>query len=199
MTRKEYNKCVDDFADALFRFIVKSSHNKALADDIVQDSFLILWENVSEIACVKAKSFLFTTAYHKLIDTFRHEKKNADFENINPTSYLTEEKFTDLNEILEFALNKLPPIQKTVVLLRDYENYSYKEIAEITSLSETQVKVCDPQFFFCGHPDFDDVCLSFSRRVIAVLSCVCVRTFHFSHIRPPVKIINAHSGMEKAM
>ena len=118
MTRKEYNKCVDDFADALFRFIVKSSHNKALADDIVQDSFLILWENVSEIACVKAKSFLFTTAYHKLIDTFRHEKKNADFENINPTSYLTEEKFTDLNEILEFALNKLPPIQKTVVLLR---------------------------------------------------------------------------------
>ena len=127
MTRKEYNKCVDDFADALFRFIVKSSHNKALADDIVQDSFLILWENVSEIACVKAKSFLFTTAYHKLIDTFRHEKKNADFENINPTSYLTEEK--------------LPPIQKTVVLLRDYENYSYKEIAEITSLSETQVKV----------------------------------------------------------
>ena len=141
MTRKEYNKCVDDFADALFRFIVKSSHNKALADDIVQDSFLILWENVSEIACVKAKSFLFTTAYHKLIDTFRHEKKNADFENINPTSYLTEEKFTDLNEILEFALNKLPPIQKTVVLLRDYENYSYKEIAEITSLSETQVSM----------------------------------------------------------
>lgn len=39
------------------------------------------------------------------------------------------------------ALEKLPPVQKTVVLLRDYENYSYKEIAEITSLSETQVKV----------------------------------------------------------
>ena len=44
-----------------------------------------------------------------------------------------------------------------------------------------------------------DVCLSFSRRVIAVLSCVYVRTFHFSHIRPPVKMINARSGMERAM
>ena len=32
--------------------------------------------------------------------------------------------------------------------------------------------VCDPQFFFCGHPDFDDVCLSFSRRVIAPTSSV---------------------------
>ena len=59
--------------------------------------------------------------------------------------------------------------------------------------------VFNAQFFFCGHSDFDDVCLSFSRRVIAVLSCVYVRTFHFSHIRPPVKMINARSGMERAM
>ncbi len=141
MTRKEYNGCVDKHADAVYRFILKACHNKALADDIVQDSFLVLWENVSVITCEKAKSFLFTTAYRKMIDTFRHEQKNADFENINPINYLTEVKSSDLNEILEMALEKLPPIQKTVVLLRDYENYSYKEIAEITSLSETQVKV----------------------------------------------------------
>ena len=126
MTRKEYNGCVDKHADAVYRFILKACHNKALADDIVQDSFLVLWENVSVITCEKAKSFLFTTAYRKMIDTFRHEQKNADFENINPINYLTEVKSSDLNEILEMALEKLPP---------------YKEIAEITSLSETQVKV----------------------------------------------------------
>ena len=40
---------------------------------------------------------------------------------------------------------------------------------------------------------------SFSQRVIAVLLCVYVRTFHFSHIRPPVKMINARFGMERAM
>lgn len=141
MTRKEYNGCVDKHADALYRFILKASHNKALADDIVQDSFLILWENVSEIAYEKAKAFLFTTGYRKMIDTYRHEQKNADFEFINPTRYLSEEKTPDLNDLLELALNKLSPIQKTVILLRDYENYSYKEIAEITNLSETQVKV----------------------------------------------------------
>ena len=141
MTRKEYNECVDKHADAIYRFILKSCKNKALADDIVQESFLALWENVSIIACEKAKSFLFTTSYRKLIDTFRHEQKNADIETIHSTEQLSDEKYTDLNEILELALNKLPPIQKTVILLRDYENYSYKEIAEITSLSETQVKV----------------------------------------------------------
>lgn len=141
MTRKEYNGCVDKYADSVYRFILKACHNKALADDIVQDSFLILWENVSFIAQEKAKAFLFTTAYRKMIDTFRHEQKNADIENINPANYLTEGNFTDLNAVLENALNKLSPVQQTVVLLRDYENYSYKEIAEITSLTETQVKV----------------------------------------------------------
>lgn len=141
MTRKEYNQCADHFSDAVFRFILKACHNKALAEDIVQDSFLILWENVGSISYEKAKAFLFTTAYRKMIDTFRREKKNTDIESIDSMDYLSEEHFSDLTEILEFALKKLPPVQKTVVLLRDYENYSYQEIAEITSLTETQVKV----------------------------------------------------------
>ena len=58
-----------------------------------------------------------------------------------PADYTTNEQFSDIGEILEMALNKLPQIQKTVVLLRDYENYSYKEISDITSLNEAQVKV----------------------------------------------------------
>jgi len=47
----------------------------------------------------------------------------------------------DLQEILHQALNTLPEIQKTLVILRDYEGYSYEEIGEITGLNESQVKV----------------------------------------------------------
>jgi len=46
-----------------------------------------------------------------------------------------------LQKVLNDALDKLPEVQKTVVLLRDYEGYNYAEIAEITNLSESQVKV----------------------------------------------------------
>lgn len=141
MTRSEYNICVDDFSDAIFRFILKTCRNKALAEDIVQESFLVLWENIEEINYAKAKAFLFTTSYRKMIDIFRREKKNADIENINPGNYLANQHFPDLQQILDLALSKLPAIQKTVILLRDYEDYSYKEIAEITDLSESQVKV----------------------------------------------------------
>lgn len=142
MTRIEYNRSVDLFSDDIYRFILKASHNKELAEDIVQDSFLILWQNVKEIAFEKAKAFLFTTSYRKMIDTFRREKKSADIEYIEPNKFLSEENcHIDLQEILETALEKLPAIQKTVLLLRDYEDYSYKEISDITELTETQVKV----------------------------------------------------------
>ena len=71
--------------------------------------------------------------------------------------------------------------------------HTVQDAADEFGLGEVEffAGVCDPQFFFCGHSDFDDVCLSFSRRVIAVLLCVYVRTFHFNHIRSPVKIENA--------
>lgn len=141
MNRNEYNKSVDCFSDNVYRFILKICHSKELAEDIVQDSYLTLWEHVGEISIEKAKSFLFTTAYHKIIDYFRREKKNSDIETINPLEYVYENRQPDLQEILEAALQKLPPVQQTVILLRDYEDYSYKEIAQITQLSENQVKV----------------------------------------------------------
>lgn len=141
MTRDEYNHSVDCFSDSLYRFILKACHSKELAEDIVQDSYLTLWEHVREITFEKSKAFLFTTAYRKMIDVFRKEKKNSDFETVNPGCFLYEHHQPDLQDILEEALSKLPPIQKTVVLLRDYEDYSYKEIAEITNLTESQVKV----------------------------------------------------------
>lgn len=141
MTRTEYNTCVDRFSDNVYRFILKACHNKEWAEDIVQDSYLILWEHVREITPEKAKAFLFTTAYRKMIDIFRREKKNGDIEQIEPVNFFCENGSPDLQEILDTALQKLPATQKTLILLRDYEDYSYKEIAGITGLNESQVKV----------------------------------------------------------
>jgi len=46
-----------------------------------------------------------------------------------------------LAEVLNQTVKLLPGIQRSVVLLRDYEGYSYQEIGEITGLNEAQVKV----------------------------------------------------------
>ena len=52
-----------------------------------------------------------------------------------------ESHYSDLNEILQEALARLPEQQKTAVMLRDYEGYSYKEIGDITGQTEAQVKI----------------------------------------------------------
>jgi RNA polymerase sigma-70 factor (ECF subfamily) len=141
MTVDQYNHCVDLHSDNLFRFILKSIRNEDKAKDIVQDSYEKLWLKVEKVSFEKVKSYLFSTAYHTMIDLIRRDKRMADFETVNPEQFIHNEQFTDLNEILHQALNLLPDIQRSVILLRDYEGYSYEEIGEITALSESQVKV----------------------------------------------------------
>ncbi|MEA1877785.1 MAG: RNA polymerase sigma factor [Bacteroidota bacterium] len=141
MTVKEYNLCVDQFADAVFRFILKNIQDEEKARDVVQDTFERLWVNAKKVDGKKAKSYLFTTAYHAMIDQIRKDKRQTDFEQVDPASYSHNEQYSDLKEILNEAIERLPGDQRSVVMLRDYEGYSYKEIAEITDLSEAQVKV----------------------------------------------------------
>lgn len=142
MTVQEYNQCVDNFSDNLFRFIVKNIRDEEKAKDIVQDTFLKLWKKVREVSFEKSKSYLFTTGYRTMIDLIRREKKKGDYDEVKAEQQLANSKnYSDLNEILHEALNRLPEDQKAVIMLRDYEGYSYSEIEEITGLSQSQVKV----------------------------------------------------------
>jgi len=139
MTDKEYNKCIDLFSDNVYRFILKNIRVKEKAEDIIQDTFEKLWKNHTNINFSKSKSYIFSTAYHTMIDLIRKNKKNSDFETIIEPSH--NDQYSDLSEILDSAINLLPEIKRTVILLRDYEGYSYKEIGYITGLNEAQVKI----------------------------------------------------------
>jgi len=141
MTVSEYNQCVDLYADNLYRFILKNIKDKDAAKDIVQDTYEKLWRKVNELESRNAKSYMFTTAYRTLIDYTRKDKRNADFTEGDFNRLQHEKQYSDVKEVLNQALELLPEIQKNVILLRDYEGYDYKEIGEITGLSESQVKV----------------------------------------------------------
>ena len=141
MTVKEYNRSVEEFADAVYRFIRGNIKDDHRANDIVQDSFEKLWMHVAEIDYTVVRSWLFSTAYHNMIDIIRREKRMTDLEAVKHEELIYESRYTDLNEILHKALGKLPEVQRTSILLRDYEGYSYREIGEITGQSEAQVKI----------------------------------------------------------
>lgn len=141
MNLQDYNDCVELYADGVYRFVLKQIKDKDAAKDIVQDSFEKMWRKLETIDASKSKSYLFTTAYHTLVDyTRKHSKTTALPEN----EYLApshNKQYSDLKEVLNRGLDQLPEIQKTVLLLRDYEGYDYAEIGKITSLNESQVKV----------------------------------------------------------
>ena len=142
MTLAEYNKSVDEYADRLYRFIVKNIQDTEEARDIVQESYARLWSRIEEVSALKVKSYLFSTAYHVMIDIIRKEKRKIEYrQTMQQDSIHHHDNYSDVLEILHEAINKLPEIQRSVILLRDYEGYSYDEIAEITGLSESQVKV----------------------------------------------------------
>jgi len=141
MTVAEYNQSVDDFSDGIYRFILKNLKNEDKARDVVQDTYEKLWTKVDEVAAGKVKSYLFTCAYHTMIDLIRKESRITSFESGKHDRPDHANYYTGLSGILEDAVAKLPEDQRSVIMLRDYEGYSYDEIAEITGLTEAQVKV----------------------------------------------------------
>ena len=141
MTDKDYNDCVDNFADGVYRFIVKNIRHTEDAQDIVQSAFEKLWVNRAQVLPEKAKSYLFTVAYHQMIDHIRTSNKMPLAEETSiPHQPIVQER-RELKQVLMRAVNELNPTQKSLVLLKDYEGYSYHEIGEIMNLSDSQVKV----------------------------------------------------------
>jgi RNA polymerase sigma factor (sigma-70 family) len=141
MTEKEYNKCVDLYADNLFRFIVKNLDHTEDARDVVQNAFEILWKHCMDVPFEKAKSYLFTVGYHNMIDHVRKIKRITLVDEFKEEARVSEQRVHDAKKVLEKALERLSDTQRSLILLKDYEGYSYEEIGDIMKLNPSQVKV----------------------------------------------------------
>jgi len=140
VTQKEYHNAVYECSDGLYRFALRLARDQSQAQDLVQDSFEKVWIKRKEIKYEKVQSYLFRTLHNRFIDLTRKHRP-ISMTDAHETNYTSNMPAVDLNEVLHAALNQLSTVQKSAVLLRDYEGYSYKEISEILSLTESQVKV----------------------------------------------------------
>jgi RNA polymerase sigma factor (sigma-70 family) len=141
MTEKEYNDCVTKYADNVYRFILKNLRHEEDARDVVQTAFEKMWRNRNEVDAQKSKSYLFTVAYHQMIDHIRKVKRIQLREEFSDEIKVQNRPVNNLKKVLEAALARLNETQRSLVLLKDYEGYSYEEIGKITGLNESQVKV----------------------------------------------------------
>ena len=82
-----------------------------------------------------------SVAYHQMIDHLRKIKRVQLREEFSEMAKVQERPAQHLKKILEEALARLNETQRSLVMLKDYEGYSYDEIGQITGLTESQVKV----------------------------------------------------------
>jgi RNA polymerase sigma-70 factor (family 1) len=112
-----------------------------LADDMVQEVFLRLWEQRDTIRQVTVKSLLYSIATNILRNHYKHQKVVYNFVAKNPPSD-TENEIADFevqqkefNETLTRVIAEIPENSRMIFLMNRIEDLTYEEIAERLNLS----------------------------------------------------------------
>ncbi len=141
-----YNK----FKRKVYNYTLRMVSDKNLCEDIVQNVFMKLFENLDSIRNKNGiNSWIFTTTRNEIYGFFREKKIKTDrhgkdnLENISQPSKLDLLSSYDMKELKELILSELdqmPAEQKEVYLLKEYGGLSYKEIAGILGIEVSLVK-----------------------------------------------------------
>jgi RNA polymerase sigma-70 factor (ECF subfamily) len=142
---KTFETVYKQYSKDLRRFIFFKTQNIDKAEDILQETFIKLWDNCSKVKFESVKSYLYTIATNNFLNTIKHEKvvrKHQDAltrhtTNESPEFIMLEKEFMDK---LERAIDSLPEKQKEVFLLNRIEKKKYKEIAEQLGISVKAVE-----------------------------------------------------------
>ncbi len=148
---KAFRQLFDLFAGRLFQFSKSFLKNKLLAEEVVSDVFFKVWLNRSSLAGHRnIKAYLFKATYNttlNYLDEARRKKAislddvevELGVDHICPETDLINK---ELKEIIEQAIESLPPRCKLIYQMAKVEQLKYKEIADLLDIS---VKTIDHQ------------------------------------------------------
>ena len=137
---KTYKLIFDSHSKALFNFIYYKCGDSEQAKDIVQEAFIKLWNNCSNVIFDKSKSFLFTVARNLFLDEVAHKKIVLQHKSTlapdrtdETPEFLMEEK--EFMVKLKKAIADLPEKQREVFLLSRIDKKKYSEISDMLGIS----------------------------------------------------------------
>jgi len=137
----------DKYYSGLVGFIDVHTQNRDLSEDIVQYSFMILWEKRSKLKDeASPKNYLYTIAYNRFVDLYRKKKRSNDLveellrenlkERIEEDSEFLEKRVTKLKKLIEH----LPPRCKEILYLSKQRGLEHMEIAKKLKISNKTVE-----------------------------------------------------------
>ncbi len=140
-----FRKLFDAHRTELQAYIYFRSGQRDLAEDLVQESFLKLWQNCAKVPYEKVRGFLYKVLKNQLYNRAEHEKVVLKFqlkpqktsEAIDPQFLLEEKEFSDR---LAESVSELPEGQRVVFLMNRIEKKKYREIADLLGISVKAVE-----------------------------------------------------------
>ena len=136
---KEFQSFYLATSKKIYNYVLKMTRDEDSTMDVVQQSYLIIFEKFEKIN--NHQAYLFRIAYSKTMDFFNEKKKiNKLVEElyVKESIYNNSEEL-DYSKRVEEEISHLSFKQKSVILLKVYEKKSYKEIAKIMNISEKAV------------------------------------------------------------
>lgn len=136
------------YAHRLFAFALEYCHHKETAEEIVEDTFIWIWNHRHDIKQEKTLfNLVFIKARHLLINAYRatlnspHFEDYVDYANsLGTESQGSQLEYDDFMRVIKQGLERLPPTQRRVIELSRFEQKSIKEIAAMLGLKEQSTR-----------------------------------------------------------
>lgn len=140
---QSFREIYDLYYEPLCRFLYLYTQDVYVVEDVVQETFMSLWNSRNEVEIKFIKTYLFQSAKNKILNHLRNEKNRNVllekwFEEQMWDSSIPETDQFDTDELLihvEKAIENLPQKCKEIFILHKFENLPYKKIAEIHNIS----------------------------------------------------------------
>jgi RNA polymerase sigma factor (sigma-70 family) len=145
---KMYSVLYNLYLDEVYRYIFLFTKSEEKTEDIVQNTFLKIWEKRSILVNVRSfRSYVYKVSKNLLIDELRRNQTEAKILfMLKPDSEESGERsdskiiYGQYSQIIQEAINLLPEKRKQIVIMRLMDDMSLDEIAEHLSISKSVVK-----------------------------------------------------------
>lgn len=149
MDLKVFTQSVLQHQARLFRVAKLFLRNTEEAEDTVQEIFLRLWDKRQQLEAYNSVEALAVQMTKNLCldklksHTYNYTSTGLETVEVSAKTFTPHEQteLTDTNELLKKIIDDLPEIQKTILHLRDVEEYSFEEIEQITGQTINNIRV----------------------------------------------------------
>lgn len=135
------------YYSTLYQFTGRFVKDGHVAENIVQEVFVKLWTNRSELnISTNVKAYLYTAVKNHSLNYLKQDKRNISIDDAYSfgefTDYTPEDKIVndELNCAVHKAINALPPQCRKIYIMKKYDDLSYIEIGEMLGISINTVK-----------------------------------------------------------